>query len=100
MKIPGNLILRLLLAYGIMKREEFEALVARLLSGYVDQPEKLSSIADFIFGQMADLKNYLTLEQIVDSAVSKSQKEIKEELLELKRLIEQLTEKPDNQTQS
>lgn len=98
MKIPSKLLIRLALAYGIMNRETFEAQISRLLSDYTDNPEELNKYYDFLFSQMNEFKELLTLEHIMEatnSAKDSGSGDLREEINELKKAIEMLTEKLD-----
>lgn len=99
MKIPSKLLIRLALAYGIMNRETFEAQISRLLSDYTDNPEDLNKYYDFLFSQMNEYKELLTLEHIMEATNSAkstgSAEDMREEINELKKAIEMLTEKLD-----
>ncbi|KAF0194966.1 MAG: hypothetical protein FD166_3206 [Bacteroidetes bacterium] len=97
MKIPSKLLLRLFLSYGLMNREAFEEHITRLLSGYVDDPDNLDKLYDFLFTQMDELKDYLKFEQMAGASSGGSQEELRRELKELKKAIELLTEKIDKQ---
>lgn len=97
MKIPSKLLLRLVLSYGLMNREAFEEQITGLLSGYVDDPDNLNKMYDFLFTQMDELKDYLKFEQMAGASSGRSHEDLRQELKELKKAIDLLSEKIDKQ---
>lgn len=95
MKVPSKLILRMFLAYGIMNRELFEEHISRLISKYISENENPEKLYDFLFSQMEDLKNYLTLEHIVNQSLNGNNDELKAEINELRKAIDELNHKLD-----
>lgn len=97
MKIPSKLLLRLFLSYGLMNREAFEAGITRLLSGYMDDPENLDKLHEFLYSQMNELHEYLKFEQMAQTFAGGAQADLRQEMNELKKAIELLSEKLDKQ---
>lgn len=97
MKIPSKLLLRLALSYGLMNREAFEAQITRLLSDHMDNPGDMNKLYDFLFSQMDDLKDYLSVEHIVEASARGTQEDLMKEMQELRHAIDLLNEKIDKQ---
>lgn len=95
MKIPSKLLLRLVLAYGLMNREAFEEKITHLLSGYMDDPDDLNKMYEFLFTQMDELKDYLSLENLARASGQATNDELRSEIKDLRKAIEQLSEKID-----
>ncbi len=95
MKIPTGLLLRFLLAYGLMNRETFENHITALLSGYMEDPNDIEKINEFLFTQMGELKDFLTYQNIAGNNSLHSQEELRNEIAGLRKAIEALNEKID-----
>ncbi len=95
MKVPSRLILRMFLAYGLMNREMFEEHISRLISKYTSENENPEKFYDFLFSQMEELKNYLTLEHIVNQSLNDNNDELRSEINELRKAIDELNKKLD-----
>ncbi len=96
MKIPTKLLLRLGLSYGIMQREAFEEQLTNMLKDKFENPEKLEKLYDLFFSQMGELKNYLTVEEIMNKTTEQENTDLKEELASLKEVLGELMKKVDN----
>jgi|GEM_PF-1232259 len=99
MNVPSKLILRLSIAYGIMNRDAFEKQISSIIEKYTGEPGDYEKLYDFLFSQLSDLKDYMTVEHIIEKNNRQSQQELLKELKEMKLAIEALSAKIENQKQ-
>lgn len=95
MKPISKLLLRLMITYGLTRREEFEDLISKLLADKIQNQDSLSDLNEILFSQLADLKEYLLLTDVFDSTLKSENDDLRTEMIELKKSIQVLNDKID-----
>jgi len=95
MKPITNILLRMGLSYGLMRREEFEDMLTKVLTDKFQHSEAVSDLNNLLFNQLEDLKEYLLLGNLFENAYKDENEELRSEIKELKAAINSLSEKID-----
>jgi len=83
------------LSYGLMRREEFEDMLTKVLTDKFQHSEAVSDLNNLLFNQLEDLKEYLLLGNLFENAYKDENEELRSEIKELKAAINSLSEKID-----
>ncbi len=89
------MLLRMGLAYGIMRREEFEEILTKALTDKFQHPEAISDLNKLLFSQLEELKAYLLMENMFENAHKTENEELKAEIKDLKVMLNALSDKID-----
>ena len=95
MKPITNILLRMGIAYGIMRREEFEEMLTKALTDKFKNPERISDLNNLLFNQLEELKEYLLLENLFENTHKKENDELRAEIKDLRETLNSLSEKID-----